>query len=169
VSSNSSRIDPSNVEPSATEHPVDPARDRWFFGTLMRFHATSAETKGGVSVVEQRAPAGFSPPLHVHDREDAVLVVLEGALTVQVGDVRRTLGPSESVFLPRQVPHTFRADVASRILEVTTPGGSDEFYAENGVPAARRELPIPEPLDIERLNRSAKARHIETLGPPLMD
>lgn len=154
---------------SAHEHPLDPARDRWFLGTLMRLHATSAETGGALSVVEQRAPAGFSPPLHVHAREDAVLIVLEGALTVQVGDVRRRLGPSESVFLPRRVPHTFRADVPSRIIEVTTPGGSDEFYAENGVPAARLELPAPEPMDIGRLVQSANERHIEHLGPPLMD
>src|SRR5687767_8220345 len=87
---------------SSDQHPLDPARDRWFLGTLMRFHATKAETGGAVSVVEQRAPAGFSPPLHVHANEDAVLVVLEGALTVQVGDVRRRLLPSESVFLPRR-------------------------------------------------------------------
>jgi quercetin dioxygenase-like cupin family protein len=154
---------------SSDQHPLDPARDRWFLGTLMRFHATRAETGGAVSVVEQRAPAGFSPPLHVHANEDAVLVVLEGALTVQVGDVRRTLLPSESVFLPRRVPHTFRADVPSRILEVTTPGGSDEFYAENGVPAARRELPPAEPIDMARLTRSANARNMEHLGPPLVD
>jgi quercetin dioxygenase-like cupin family protein len=154
---------------SCDEQPLDPARDRWFLGTLMRLHATSAETGGALSVVEQRAPAGFSPPLHVHAREDAVVIVLEGSLTVQIGDERRRLGPSESAFLPRRVPHTFRADVPSRIIEVTTPGGSDEFYADNGVPAARRELPAPEPIDIERIGRSASQRHIEHVGPPLVD
>jgi len=52
---------------------------------------------------------------------------------------------------------------------VTTPGGSDEFYAENGAPAARRELPAPEPIDIGRIIQSASKRQVEHLGPPLMD
>jgi len=154
---------------SSHEQPLDPARDRWFLGTLMRMHATSAETGGAVSVVEQRAPAGFSPPLHVHAHEDAVIIVLEGELTVQVGEARRKVMPSESVFLPRRVPHTFRADVPSRVIEITTPGGSDEFYTENGTPAARRELPAPEPIDIGRLAQSASKRQVDTLGPPLVD
>lgn len=141
--------------------------DRWFLGTSMRFHATGAGTGGALSVVEQLMPAGFSPPRHVHANEAGVIVVLEGELTVEVGDEQRTLRASESAFLPRGVPHTFRARVPSRILEVTTPGGIDAFYDENAVPAEHAGLPEPTPPDLRRLAETARRRQVEIVGPPL--
>lgn len=149
------------------ERNLDPARDRWFLGTYMRFAVTSGESGGALSVVEQRAPAGFSPPLHVHAHEDGLMVVLEGELTVQVGDRRQVVRPGESAFLPRGVPHSFLVNAASRILEVLTPGGFEEFYRENGEPARTHGLPPTCVPDTARLVATAKERGVETLGPPM--
>ncbi len=145
----------------------DPLRDRWFLDTLMRFHVTGEESGGAFSVVEQRLPKGFSPPRHVHAHEDGVLYVLEGALTVEVGGALRTVRAGECAFLPKGVVHTFVGDAPSRILEVTTPGGIDAFYAENGAPAERLELPPPGAPDVERLAATAEARAVAIVGPPL--
>jgi len=152
---------------SLNELTLNPARDRWFLGTRMHFHATADDTGGALTVVEQEMPEGFSPPRHVHAHEDGVLFVLEGALTVEIGAERRTVKASESVVLPKGVPHTFRAQVPSRILEVSTPGGADGFYVENGIPAERAGLPIPSPPDIPRLVESARRRDVEIVGPPM--
>lgn len=146
---------------------LDPTRDRWFLGTLMRFHVTASESGGALSVVEQRMDAGFSPPLHVHAREDGIIYVLEGDLTVEIGGARRRVRTGGCALLPRRVPHTFRAEAPSRILEITTPGGIDGFYAENGAPAERLALPEPAPPDMARLARTAGALEVEILGPPL--
>jgi quercetin dioxygenase-like cupin family protein len=153
--------------PAMPKAPLDPERDLWFLGTLMRVHHRGRETDGRFTVVEQVAPVGFSPPRHVHEVEDTLMVVLEGRLTVVVGDQRRTVSRGESVFLPRGVPHTFRVDEAVRLLEIGTPGGFEEFYADNAEPAAALELPPAAVPDIERLGRTAAQHRTPLLGPPL--
>ena len=85
-------------------------RDIWFEGVFMRVQVSTEETEGRVSVMEQLAPANWSPPTHVHSKEDQVLYILEGEITAQLGgpDGPTTLVKAgESVFLPRQVPHCF--------------------------------------------------------------
>ena len=42
----------------------------WFIGTLMTRKAGATDGVGGVAFLDQLAPAGFGPPLHVHRRED---------------------------------------------------------------------------------------------------
>lgn len=88
-------------------------------------------------------------------------------LTVAIGGERRRVGPGGCALLPRGVPHMFRAEAPSRILEITTPGGIDGFYAENGAPAERLSLPEPASPDMARLVRTAKTLEVEILGPPL--
>lgn len=150
-----------------SKHAMDPSRDRWFLGTYMHVRVARQDSAGALSVVEQTMPAGFSPPLHRHENEDGLVVVLEGRLLVQVGDARHTVQGGQVALLPKGVPHTFLAEVASRILEITTPGGIEEFYAENGEPARDAQLPEPTAPDIARLAATARTRDIEILGPPL--
>ena len=144
-----------------------PSRDRWFLGTLMRFHVTADDSQGAFSVVEQHLPEGFSPPRHVHANEAGLIYVLEGEVEVEVEGVRRLIHASECAFLPKRVVHTFRARARSRILEVTAPGGVDSFYEENSTPAEREELPPAADVDVPRLVATAKARDIDIVGPPM--
>src|SRR2546430_9896626 len=50
----------------------------WFIGTLMTRKAGATDGVGGVAFLDQLAPAGFGPPLHVHRREDEGFYILEG-------------------------------------------------------------------------------------------
>jgi len=152
---------------SSSTDPSPLSRDRWFLGTLMRFHVTASDSRGAFSVVEQLLPEGFSPPRHVHANEAGLIYVLEGAVEVEVAGARRLLNATECAFLPKGVEHTFRGAVRSRILEVTAPGGVDAFYEENAVPAEREELPPPAAPDIPRLVATAKAHEIDIVGPPM--
>src|SRR5688500_15389130 len=94
-------------------------RDRWFVGTWLRVLARASDTDGQLSVAEQRAPLGFSPPLHVHEHEQTALLLLAGALTIRLGDEERTLGPGAVAWLPKGVPHTFRVDSEeAHLLEI---------------------------------------------------
>ncbi|MBI1843537.1 MAG: cupin domain-containing protein, partial [Actinobacteria bacterium] len=106
-------------------------RDRWFIGTLLRIVADGTDTAGGLAIMEQQARRGFSPPRHVHHREDSALLVLDGAITVVIGDERRQVGAGEFVWLPRDVPHTFRVDSDTvRQLELVTPAGFEQYHLE---------------------------------------
>jgi len=143
-------------------------RDRWFLGTLIRIVADAADTGGQLGIFEQHAARGFSPPLHVHHREDSALLVLEGMITVAVGDQRSQVSAGGFVWLPRDIPHTFRVDSDTvRQLELLTPAGFEQFHIDTSEPAAGLELPIPSEPDIARLVDAIGAYDAEIIGPPL--
>ena len=52
---------------------------------------------------------GAGAPTHYHDAVDEIIVVLEGALEMWIGDERRVVGANHTVALPARVPHGFRA------------------------------------------------------------
>jgi quercetin dioxygenase-like cupin family protein len=150
-----------------TTRPLDD-RDRWFVGTWLRVLAGADDTGGQLTVMEQRAPRGFSPPLHVHDREDTALVVLAGALTVQVGDGAQTIGPGGVAWLPRGVAHTFRVDSDEvHLLELATPGGVEGFHVVASEPASEPALPPAGPPDVPRLAAASAPFAVSIIGPPL--
>lgn len=143
-------------------------RDRWFLGTLLQIRAGGADTGGQLAVMEQHARRGFSPPRHVHHREDTALLVLDGAITAVVGDERSQIGPGGFVWLPRGVPHTFRVDSDTvRQIEVITPTGFEGFHLDTSDPAELLELPPPAEPDIPRLLAAIGSYGAEIVGPPL--
>lgn len=142
--------------------------DVWFAGTLMRVLADHGSTGGQLGVIEQLAPAGFSPPVHVHEREDQLLFVIDGAMTARLGDHEQRVGAGECVWLPRGTPHTFRIDSPeARLLEVTTPGGFERFHVELGEPAPERRIPDPAPLDVAALAAGSARYGCQIIGPPM--
>src|SRR5436309_1513423 len=110
-------------EMSAIEqHSVEPGEGEatWFTVNRMTLKATAETTGGAFGLVEAVGPAGSSPPLHVHTREDEAFWLLEGTVTVRCGDRMFTAEPGSFTFLPRGVPHTFvvEADAPARLLSV---------------------------------------------------
>ena len=72
-------------------------------------------TDGQVIFGEARLPPrSGGPSLHVHTREDEAAYVIDGVLTVRVGDRRTEAGPGTLVWLPRGEPHTFANSVTPR-------------------------------------------------------
>jgi mannose-6-phosphate isomerase-like protein (cupin superfamily) len=141
----------------------------WFLNSLAVIKATAANTDGAYGLLESLVPPGFSPPMHVHHREDESFWVLEGEFTFRCGD-RSVRGTPGSFFcLPRGVPHSFvvESDTPGRLLTLLTPGGGEQFFIEMGRPAERAELPTAAPLDRERLARVAGQFGMEIVGPPL--
>jgi quercetin dioxygenase-like cupin family protein len=121
-------------------------------------HAASADT-GDYAFIESVAPAGSQPPLHVHRDEGEGFYVLDGELTLWVGDDTRTLRPGEFAFAPPGVPHTLRtgADGARWLLIA---GGRFEAFV-------RAVAAIGETDPVE-LTRIAAKHGIDLLGPPGM-
>jgi quercetin dioxygenase-like cupin family protein len=91
--------------------------------------ASGSSTGGALTMIESRTDGGA--PLHVHTREDEYFYVLEGTLTVRLGDERFEAGPRSFVFLPRGIPHEW--DVVgdeATLLMMTIPAGLDTFLHE---------------------------------------
>jgi mannose-6-phosphate isomerase-like protein (cupin superfamily) len=55
------------------------------------------------------APGGHRPPAHRHPAQDEHFEVLEGTLSVGVGDSAVTVGAGETLDVPRGVAHTIAA------------------------------------------------------------
>src|SRR6478752_7366846 len=141
---------------------VGPGEGRpvWFLRNRMNVKATAKTTGGAFGLLESLIAPGFSPPLHVHHREDESFYVLEGELTMQCGEQRFRAGAGAFVFLPRDVPHTFvvEGDRPARMLTFLTPGGGEGVFIEGGRPAEDAGLPPAAPPDIPRL-QAVNARY----------
>ena len=95
-------------------------------------------------------PAGLQTPLHVHYREDEGFYVLEGSVTIQVGDETVELGPGQHAFGPRDIPHRFTVGPdGARMIWVLTPGGFEDFVEDVSVPAEAATVPPPSVLPPE--------------------
>ena len=52
----------------------------WFLGVLSQVRLSGEQTDGAFSVTDNLARRGAASPVHVHDREDETLFVLDGEL-----------------------------------------------------------------------------------------
>lgn len=146
----------------------DATGQRWFLGTLLRIVANSSDTAGQLSLMHQRARRGFSPPRHVHHREDTAMYVISGSLTVERGDDSLDVPAGGFVWLPRDVPHSFRVDSAeAEFLEFVTPAGFEQFHVDISDPAPYNEIPEPIEPDIGRILASIGSYGADIVGPPM--
>jgi mannose-6-phosphate isomerase-like protein (cupin superfamily) len=141
----------------------------WFLRNHMTIKATAESTGGAYGLVESLVAPGFSPPLHVHHREDESFWILEGELSMRCGDRTFRARPGSFVFLPRDVPHTFVVEgrTPARMLTLLTPGGGEGLFVEGGRRAGHDGLPPATPPDIEALRRVSERYGAEIVGPPM--
>jgi quercetin dioxygenase-like cupin family protein len=119
---------------------------RWFFGMLAEVKASAADTADRYTLLEVTAPPGLASPLHVHYTEDEGFYVLEGGVTVVVGDETVELTAGQHAFGPREVPHRFTVGPqGARMLWMLTPAGFEHLVEEASVPA---EAPTVPPADL---------------------
>ena len=125
-----------------SQSPTARGQLRWFFGMLAEVKASAAATEGRDTFVEMTAPAGLQTPLHVHHVEDEGFYVLEGSITVQVGDETIEVPAGRHAFGPHGIPHRFTVGPdGARMLWVLTPGGFEDLIEEAGVPAESPTIP----------------------------
>ena len=82
------------------------------------------ESGGWAFAIESNAP-GFESPLHMHHTEDGAFFILEGVLSMTLGDLQVEATPGTFVFMPKDVPHSFKviSPEAARWINVQGPTG----------------------------------------------
>jgi quercetin dioxygenase-like cupin family protein len=138
-------------------------------------HLATVKVRGGdegsLSVVEFAAARGFGPPLHRHDHEDELFVVLSGEVAFHAGDDVTIARDGSIAHLPHGLPHTFQVHSdEARFVCVT---GSrvraprfDRMVAALGIEVAEPTLPEPGPIDPGRVAEVCADHGIQVLGPP---
>ena len=135
-------------------------------GSTLALKVTGEKSDGAVTVLEGVVLSG-GPPLHVHQAEDEVVIVLDGELDYQVGEERGALTAGGVLWFPRQVPHAVAnlTDRPCRFITVVTPSGIEDFFR------AQRDylgsLPAGDPVDPQRLAEVPGAGQRPVVGPPL--
>jgi quercetin dioxygenase-like cupin family protein len=141
----------------------------WWKSGRITVKAGGAETGHAFSQIETDDPRGSGPPLHLHHNEDETFYILEGEVTVLVGDERIDLKAGDYVFAPRGIAHAYvvRSERA-RMLVTASPGGVEQFFVRHGVPVTGPQPPtdaVMPPMD--ELVRLFADYGCEILGPPL--
>ena len=137
--------------------------------TPPRVVVSGDETGGRFALVETLARRGAEPPLHLHSREDELVYVLAGRLTLRVGDVERDCPAGTGVLLARGCEHTYRVESGeARLLVLLVPAGLEGYYRELGVPTDGRtgHGAGDGRQDVERLVTVAARYGVAITGPP---
>jgi quercetin dioxygenase-like cupin family protein len=156
-----------SVEPTtdAYLHRSDEAELRWMGDTSTYFLATGESTGGAFALVDERAPRGMSVPLHLHREDMESFYVLEGEITLYIGDqpgVRTSAGSFAHV--PGGTVHGFRVESeTARYLILTTPRHG-QFYRAITLPSQPGGLPPLESIDGAQIHEAAQEYGIEFVG-----
>jgi quercetin dioxygenase-like cupin family protein len=97
--------------------------------------ASGDDTAGSFFLSETTIEPGFpEPPLHSHERLHDMFYVLDGVLTMRLGDQTHELGAGTFVCVPPGVTHTFSnaSDAPVRFLNFNTPAGWENYMRELG-------------------------------------
>ncbi|REG81354.1 cupin domain-containing protein [Algoriphagus antarcticus] len=88
------------------------------------------DTDGELAIFEQTSLSqGRGTPLHIHNSQDEIFYIIEGAYYFQVGDVKYDLAVGDSIFLPRKIPHAWtQKSEKGRMTVILQPAGKLEDF-----------------------------------------
>ncbi|GAA2706298.1 cupin domain-containing protein [Actinoplanes palleronii] len=138
----------------------------WFLGGQAKVLVPGKVTGGSLSVIEFTDSAGHAPPMHVHEGEEEVWIVLDGKIRFFVGDEKFDLEPGQAAYGPRGVAHSYlvRSETA-RLAAVFAPGQVEEWFTSNSSPVSSVDE-APASFDIGAILASADAFKVRVAGPP---
>ena len=126
------------IQESRTDHGfVVKANESRFQETTLLFGGTSPndikvsgkDTDGQLSTFEYTGNIQGGPPLHVHPKQDEIFFIIDGDYTFKVGDELYKLTKGDTIFLPRNVPHTFAQNSEKgKMFFMFQPSGKMEDY-----------------------------------------
>jgi quercetin dioxygenase-like cupin family protein len=146
---------------------ADHERLEWLGGGVMRILLDGRKTGGQFTLVHSEPAGGSASPVHVHDNEDEVIVLLRGSGVFWAGEHRYQLSEGGVAFLPRKLPHAYRfTSETVEMLAICTPAGTEEFFRAAGWDLSR---PKPDGWEITPASMAAAAGATgqTILGPPL--
>lgn len=146
---------------------VDAGKSR--FGDTVKFlgvhpndlKISSKDTDGQLSVFEYTGLAKVGPALHIHLKQDEIFTVIEGEYRFVVGDSQHLLKKGQTIFLPRNIPHTWiQLTEKGKMIYFLQPAGKmEEFFT---LMNSLKERPSQEEID-----RIHAAHDMKVVGPPL--
>jgi mannose-6-phosphate isomerase-like protein (cupin superfamily) len=129
----------------------------------MECKVSGRDTAGAMAIFEALTHKDDRPVRHLHHEQDEWFFVMEGEYEMHIGDAVFKLGPGDSAFGPRKIPHVWgcTSEKPGRIIALLQPAGTiEEFF---------RELPkyIARKASLQELDELNRRHGMQTLGPRL--
>jgi mannose-6-phosphate isomerase-like protein (cupin superfamily) len=145
---------------------IDAGKDRFdgdiaFLGGRFECKVSSNDSREGFCVFDTTKTEKVGPPYLFHYTQDVWFYILEGEFVFKIGDDIFIVKPGDSIFAPRQIPHTFTktSEENARMLVLYQPAGTmEEFFLQAS------QLSDATLRDFEKLYRQ---HGMEIVGPPL--
>lgn len=113
------------------------------FGVRFDYKVVTADSGGGLAMLEVEIPAGTLVKPHNHSREDEFSLVLDGTVGIRVGD--QVLQASRGAYLvkPRGTPHAMwnTQSTSAKVLEILSPAGLEGYFEQLAPILARHDPP----------------------------
>jgi len=138
-------------------------RHRRIFGSMsIDCKVSGSDTDGDLLIIENTNDSKGGPPRHLHHEQEEWFYVVEGEYVAEIGDERYRLGPGDSVFAPRIIPHVWAhvGGGTGRLLVAFRPAGEMEDFFD-----AMSQL--KEGASREELHGLFRSHGMEVAGPPL--
>jgi mannose-6-phosphate isomerase-like protein (cupin superfamily) len=140
--------------------------DLLIMGGRFDLKVSAKDTGGALCIYDTVRHAKGGPALHKHYGQDEWFYVVRGEFVVRVGDATLRVGPGESAFAPRQIPHAFAmvSEGEGQMLVLFQPAGSMEDFFHAMATTFGQGIPAGQEAAMRRL----WADHgMEIVGPPL--
>jgi len=88
-----------------SQSPTPPDEIRYHHAGGLKVLLWSAQSGGGMSMIETLIPPGGGPPWHKHSREDELFYVVSGVAEIRVADLVYLCEAGDRVFGPRNISY----------------------------------------------------------------
>ena len=139
---------------------------RWLGETSTYFLATGEQTGGAFCLVDEHASRGESVPLHRHRDDMESFYVLEGEITLFLGEQSGVRAPAGSfAHIPGGTIHGFRVESKeARYLILTTPRHG-QFYRAITLASRPGGLPPLDSVEGSQIKQASRDYGVEFVGP----
>lgn len=119
------------------------------------------DTGNSLSVFAFTGYARVGPSLHLHFHQDEFFYVVEGNYRFVAGDETMELTAGDTIFLPRNIPHTWiqLTDNGKLLYAVQPAGTMEEFFREMNE--------VQQPLTAAEAAQRHLKHGMKMVGPPL--
>ncbi len=126
---------------------------------------STKDTGGDLCIYDTLRSTKGGPALHLHHAQDEWFYIIRGEFIVRVGDETLKLGPGDSAFAPRKVPHAFAlvSEGEGQMLVLFQPAGTMEAFFHS---MARLGREIPKNMETA-LKAVFEEHGMKVVGPPL--
>lgn len=145
----------------------------WFMNSLTTIQVSARAGDDQLSIVEQRAPKGYSPALHIHRDQDEIFHALEGEFRIKVGDQEKRLKAGDLLLIPKGTPHTYiiASPKGGRWFTITVGVDLENFVRALARPAEQLDVPTrgedTSPENAMTVTLTAAQFGIDIVGPRL--